>query len=257
MRRVERKRLEAQQAQKAQKKLIAYTDGSYKDGIYGYGVRIGMEVEIYAGGQETYGSANVTGECFAAIRAMDYAVKHKATELLICHDFEGVAKWATGEWKIKKSIAKTYVEYVNKYREAGLKISFKKIVGHSGVTGNEIADCLASAGIEHFRKTGSNRPVIYNFYEESLQKLIEKSNDNEYYENSEECRIFSNFMADRGYSMDEDEMEFSVGGTKYMLECDHCCRDSFTSQQYNCSEFYVRYTISRNGVDILSLVFDE
>ena len=208
---------------------------------------IGFDVQLYAGGKETFGSANVTGECYAAIRAMDYAKKHGASEILICHDYEGIAKWATGEWKAKKGIAVMYVEYVQKYREAGLKLSFKKVIAHSGCSGNLIADCLADDGIEHFIKTGSSKPVIKDFGHNEFQDLLEKSHGEEYDGYSKEYEIFSRAMLDRKLSLREGQREFIVDRVTYTLLCEDCREDEQVAELYGRPDKYMRYTISRKG----------
>ncbi len=135
---------------------VAYVDGSFNVDtmVYGYGV-----VMMYHGGEEYYkGSGNeenmsamrnVAGEILGATYAMKYAYDHDIKNLVIYHDYEGIAKWCLGEWKTNKLETQTYK---NKYQEYSKKvnISFVKVKGHSGDKYNDLADALAkeAAGVE-------------------------------------------------------------------------------------------------------------
>ena len=88
-------------------------------------------------------------EILGATYAMKYAYDHDIKNLVIYHDYEGIAKWCLGEWKTNKLETQTYK---NKYQEYSKKvnISFVKVKGHSGDKYNDLADALAkeAAGVE-------------------------------------------------------------------------------------------------------------
>lgn len=86
---------------------------------------------------------NVAGELSATMNAIKYAYKNSIPDITICYDYQGIEEWAEGRWKTKNMYTKQYAEFVNKYRNLGLKIKFCKIKGHSGNFYNDRADELA------------------------------------------------------------------------------------------------------------------
>lgn len=82
---------------------------------------------------------NVAGE----LSAIKYAYKHSILDITICYDYQGIADWAEGRWRAKNMYTKQYVDFVNKYKNLGMKITFCKIKGHSGNFYNDRADELA------------------------------------------------------------------------------------------------------------------
>ena len=62
--------------------------------------------------------------------------------MTIFHDYEGIAKWCTGEWQTKKEGTQSYKAF---YEQAKGKVDirFVKVKGHSGDTYNDLADQLA------------------------------------------------------------------------------------------------------------------
>lgn len=129
--------------------IIVYVDGSYND--ITKEVSYGM-VTIH-NGKERYFSGkvkekdlaemrNVAGEIKGAEAAMCYAIKNNYEKLVIYHDYEGISKWCTGEWKAKKKGTQDYKELFENVSKK-LKIEFVKVQGHSGDKYNDIADMLA------------------------------------------------------------------------------------------------------------------
>lgn len=135
---------------------VAYVDGSYDSASnsFSYGM------VFFHNGQELHFSEkyddsalaemnNVAGEIKGAEAAMRYCLNNNITSVTIYHDYEGIAKWCSGEWQTKKSGTIAYAEY---YRKASSKVQIKfiKVKGHSGDKYNELADKLAkeALGIE-------------------------------------------------------------------------------------------------------------
>lgn len=85
-------------------------------------------------------SRQVGGELYAALRAVQKAIELKYEKIILAYDYEGIKKWATGEWKTKIELTKNYARLMNSYN---IEIKWKKIASHSGDYFNNIADRLA------------------------------------------------------------------------------------------------------------------
>lgn len=133
--------------------LIAYVDGSYEHSIgkYAYGcVMVLPDGPIELNGaddDEDYVSMrNVAGEILGSEKAILWAVEHGYREVIIYYDYEGIEKWANDIWKANKPGTIRYKQFVAEQREK-IKISFRKVAAHTGVTYNEMADKLAKSAL--------------------------------------------------------------------------------------------------------------
>ena len=88
-------------------------------------------------------SRNIDGEVMASYQAMRWLDSHDKNGV-ICHDYEGIARWAKGEWQAKSNIAKRYVAAVKPYLH---RVQFEKVAAHTGVKWNELVDKLAKEAI--------------------------------------------------------------------------------------------------------------
>lgn len=132
---------------------VAYVDGSYREdtGEFSYGV-----VMFHKGKKQHFSEKssdetlsemrNVAGEIKGAEAAISYCLENDVSELEVYHDYEGIAKWPTGEWKANKKGTQDYRDFYRKASEK-IKITFCKIKGHSGVLYNEEADSLAKKAL--------------------------------------------------------------------------------------------------------------
>lgn len=142
-----------EEGREAKTEAEAYVDGSYdvSSGAFSCGV------VFFHGGQELHFSnkytdrslaemRNVAGEIKGAETAIRYCLEHDIASVTIYHDYEGVAKWCSGEWRAKKPGTAAYAGF---YREAAskMKIRFVKVKGHSGDRYNELADQLAKEAL--------------------------------------------------------------------------------------------------------------
>lgn len=127
----------------------AYVDGSYLEttGEFSYGCVVlcgNTEFRFYEKmtDPELAAMHNVAGEIKGAEAAMRFAIANGIRELTIYHDYEGIARWCTGEWTAKKNGT---IAYSNFYQNLpkDLRVRFVKVQGHSGDTYNELADRLA------------------------------------------------------------------------------------------------------------------
>lgn len=133
--------------------LFAYVDGSFHaaTGVYGYGVVLvfpdGTTEELYGSDnrEDIASMRNVAGELKGAMIAMQYAVNQKFRKLTVFHDYEGIAKWANGEWKANLDATRAYQSYTAMIR-GKIALSFFKVAAHTGVVYNERADLLAKKG---------------------------------------------------------------------------------------------------------------
>lgn len=126
-----------------------YVDGSYNSVTeeFSYGMVVVRESGVETFSQkyedkELASMRNVAGEIKGAEAAMRFALEHDIHRIAIYHDYEGIAKWCTGEWKTNKEGTKAYKTF---YEEVSRKLAvrFVKVTGHSGDKYNDMADKLA------------------------------------------------------------------------------------------------------------------
>lgn len=137
--------------------LCAYVDGSFDPatGRYGSGVVYVINDEVVdtqnkcAEHPDIVAMRNVAGEITASVMSMRYAIAGGYSELVIFHDYEGIAKWCKGEWKTEKEGTRLYKLFYDSVKPR-LNVTFVKVDAHTGVKYNEMADKLAkeSLGIQ-------------------------------------------------------------------------------------------------------------
>ena len=77
---------------------------------------------------------------------MKWAMKNGYSEIEICYDYQGIEKWAVGEWKTNHILTQKYAQFMAKSGE-NVRIDFRKVKAHSGNYYNEQADKLAKAAL--------------------------------------------------------------------------------------------------------------
>ena len=133
--------------------LIAFVDGSYDTTgeksafgviIFGAGETRDILYKAFTKqlGEEFISLRNVAAELEGVKEAINWAIQYNKTKITIYYDYEGIEKWATGEWKANKRITKDYVRFIDEKR-ISLEINFIKVPAHSGVKLNEEVDQLA------------------------------------------------------------------------------------------------------------------
>ncbi|MCY1598008.1 viroplasmin family protein [Staphylococcus pettenkoferi] len=132
---------------------ILVTDGSYDKELkrYGYGlilIKSDIEDRFYNSGnnEKFVESRNVSGEVFAVLEGLRICKANHLNKVTIYYDYEGLEKWAEGEWKVKSEISKHYIKELENYKE--LNIDFVKVKAHSGHEYNEQADALAKLALD-------------------------------------------------------------------------------------------------------------
>ena len=150
---------EAQQPQGAAEapadgEMVAYVDGSFhlQKRMFSYGVVIFYNgQEYHFSGSDDDGELaemrNVAGEIRGAGQAMRFALEQGARVLHIYHDYEGIARWCTGEWQARKAGTQQYRLFYLQARKQGLSIQFHKVKAHAGNRYNELADQLAKEAL--------------------------------------------------------------------------------------------------------------
>lgn len=115
-------------------------------------------------------SRNIDGEVMASYQAMKWLEEHDKTAV-ICHDYEGVARWAKGEWQAKSSIAKQYVAASKPYVH---RVTFEKVAAHTGVKWNELVDKLAKDAIAKAKQLADADKFTESASAEELETAIQE-----------------------------------------------------------------------------------
>lgn len=138
-----------------QTEAVAYVDGSYQAATK----QFSCGVVIFHDGQETHLSElyndpdlaqmhNVAGELKGSQKAIQFCLERQIKSVTIFHDYEGIAKWCTGEWQAKKTGTKEYKAFYEQAKSK-LDIRFVKVKGHSGDKYNDLADRLAREAMQN------------------------------------------------------------------------------------------------------------
>lgn len=164
--------------------IVAFTDGSYDKDTkqYSYGVVIIdnnlVEFELSGSSKnEAYAdSANIAGEVFGLINALDWSVSNNFRKIKIYHDYIGLSEWVTGRWKANSSIALLLVSIIQKKYIDVVEIAFEHVKGHSNNRFNHKADQLASDAISNrVRKpiTGENWYNVQHVDNSELETVLQ------------------------------------------------------------------------------------
>lgn len=125
----------------------AYVDGSFIDGMVGYGavvLRDGESVAEFSGPvTEDTSARQVAGELVATLTVLEWCQQQGIHSIEIFYDYEGIARWALGQWKTNQPLTRRYAETV---RATPVQIRWQKVRSHSGDTWNDRADELAKQG---------------------------------------------------------------------------------------------------------------
>ena len=163
--------------------LHIYVDGSYNVSTeeYSYGM-VAVENDVvlhiesgYSKSDDEVNIRQIAGELEGAIKAVEYALTLGKDQVVIFHDYIGIANHATGLWERKD---KSSIEYYNKMQAlmaAGIKVIFVKVDSHTGDFFNELVDekCKEELGIpsEKVVESWLSRNVL-RVYDNTVKKQI-------------------------------------------------------------------------------------
>lgn len=103
---------------------------------------------------------NVGGEIWGVLAGVDYAVHtYNPSDITIYHDYIGLSKWVSGEWKTKNNTTSSYRHYIKNIKHERL-VRFIKVAGHSNDLLNDLADQYANKGTENYLSTGKMSTLI-------------------------------------------------------------------------------------------------
>ena len=136
-------------------KAVAYVDGSYNIHTkeYSYGAVIFHKGKEHRFKQKFNNLTlktmrNVAGEIEGSKKAISFCAENNIKHLDLYYDYEGIAKWAQGEWRTNKpgtiAYKKFYDDMVQKHQ---LKVKFIKVKAHSNNEYNDLADRLAKEAL--------------------------------------------------------------------------------------------------------------
>lgn len=128
----------------------AYVDGSFNTSTFEYGSGICFIVDGEVIWEKSMKGndpilakqRNVAGEMRAAMAATVFAYRMHIKEFYLHYDYLGVEHWATGTWKRNNYFTRKYHDFMSEMSNK-VKIKFRKVKAHSGVTYNDKADELA------------------------------------------------------------------------------------------------------------------
>lgn len=130
-----------------------YTDGSFKDGLVACGISIESNKKTW----NFYGVVqcpefanlrNIAGELLAVLIGVQIANALGFKRYNIIYDYEGVEAWYNGRWQAKGELQAKYVTLMAQFRlQNNLAFKFFQVKGHSGVSGNVMADKMATRAI--------------------------------------------------------------------------------------------------------------
>lgn len=166
-------------------KLLAYVDGSFDEalGKYAFGCIIitpnGETIKEFGNGDnpESLAIRNVAGEMLGAMYAVKWAVKNGYDNIELHYDYEGIEKWAVGEWKAKNTLTQKYAAFM-KEQQSIIRIAFQKVKAHTGNFYNEEADRLAKKALTEGKgipkiKRGDFWFTVEGISEDAFKKIVE------------------------------------------------------------------------------------
>ena len=215
-----------------QEALHVYVDGSYNEFTkrYSYAlIAIKNNIVEYIDSGDIAEDPNcairqIAGELKAAELGVRYAIKKNEKQVVIIHDYEGIAHHATGTWDRKEESSKIYYECMQKLMKE-INVIFVKVDSHTGDVFNELADekCKEKVGIESEKVVDKylDNNVIYVSSEEVKNEIISITN------NKEDKIIIKSAIAD----------DNKIEEVDILRQINKLLEDMSTHDQQECLEF--------------------
>ncbi len=130
--------------------LKIYVDGAFKDGKISGAVYIPSTREEYyfcLEDEQLAKHRNVSGELIATALAINLALERSIKHVVIYHDYEGIQKWVTGEWKARTELTRAYRDFCIEAQKS-MRIDFVKVVAHGNDKSNDYVDKLAKRALQ-------------------------------------------------------------------------------------------------------------
>ena len=157
-------RISGERWSKMKQEVRVWVDGSFSmvDGhpIYGGGAvaYIGdskSPIIFKSAGDDTNWARmrNVAGELLAVMGIVEQLTRFKESleRVVIFYDYDGIEKWATGEWRCKKLCTQAYKQFIDEKMQE-LNISFIHVKAHAGNVNNEKADATGKEGVKEYAR---------------------------------------------------------------------------------------------------------
>jgi len=135
---------------KSDDSVHVYVDGSYYNNGYGYGFAVIENKElIFQEGatvplQIFREQNNVGGELYGVLRALEWCKSNNKNRVVIYHDYNGISKFALGEWKARTDPT---IYYAQQFPKLTIKPTFVKVAAHTNNKWNDLVDGLAKKGV--------------------------------------------------------------------------------------------------------------
>jgi ribonuclease HI len=155
----------------------AFVDGSYICGVTGYGAVIYLGSELKAEISGTILDVEFRqfgGELQSVIEVLKWCRANKVSKVRINYDYQGIEKFASGEWKAKNNLSKNYTEFI---KNLDIKIEWRHIKSHTGNRKNDEADALAKKAAMSTSASASVRFVNLENKALSFMDFINKNAD--------------------------------------------------------------------------------
>ena len=160
---------------------------------------------------------NVAAELEGVKEAINWSVTYNKKKITVFYDYEGIEKWATGEWRPKKELTKKYVSFIIDKKQV-IEIEFIKVPAHSGVELNEVVDTLAkNALLAKGYKTYNDGSVYFVGYGlEDWKTIIECINE-------ENRNLFEKEIAEITYNVENigtrNKISIFQSQSKVVINC--------------------------------------
>jgi len=137
--------------EKQNNKVVAYIDGGYNNQTkeYSYGVVLFHKGKEYHFNEKFDNVSfqtmrNVAGKIEGSKKAISFCAENAVKFLDMYYDFEGIAKWARGEWHTNKPGTIAYKNfYDDMIQKHQLRVNFIKVETHSNNNYSDLANPLA------------------------------------------------------------------------------------------------------------------